>query len=220
LDDVLADPAGAADLLERMADETRDLGPGVLATVYAAIARGGELAALPRVLPARVKGQTVVVEATEAVVVDAPDLLPLLGFSPILPVDAGLALDLADALDVALASELADFEVVSEPQPGRPWSEVPGIGRALQRADVVRIPTATVLLHPRLLVRAIDGEPVDVAWRSIGDEDHVRAGDPSALGRALAWRTNQWQARAALSEALRAGTDESAGDLLDAEDAL
>ncbi len=220
LDEVLAEQSATSDLLDRLADETRELGPGVLATVYAAIARNGGPAVLPSRLAARVKGQTVIVDAGEAVVVDAPDLLPLLGFRPVLPVDSGLALDLADALDVALASELADFEVIAEPAASHTWSQIPGAVRALQRADVPVMPTATVLSHQRLVVRGVDGDPVEVAWRSIGDEDHVRAGDPAALGRALAWRTNQWQTRAAMAEALRAGTDEGAGDLLDAEDVL
>ena len=171
-------------------------------------------------LPARLSGQTVVVDAQTVVVVDAPDLLPLLGSRPVLPVDVALAVDLADALDVGLASELGEFLVLGEPLARQKWSEVPGTERALQRAGLDEPPTARVLTYQQLLVNDADGVPVQVAWRSIGDNDHVRAGDASALGRALAWRTQQWSSRAVMGEALRAGADAGAGALLDAEDAL
>ncbi|MDX6254371.1 MAG: hypothetical protein QOJ11_705 [Frankiales bacterium] len=220
LDEVLSDPRGVEDLLGRMVDESRELGASVLAAVYAAIARHGGPATPPSRLPARVDGHTVVVDARDVVVVDAPDLLPLLGTRPVLPVDVGSAIDLADALDLALASELAGFAVTSAPVSAQKWAEVPGVVRALQRAGMDEPPTARVLTYQRLLVLGTDGVEVEVGWRAIDETDHVRAGDATALGRALAWRTNQWQARAAMSEALRAGADEGAGALLDAEDTL
>jgi hypothetical protein len=162
----------------------------------------------------------VVVDAQDVVVVDAPDLLPLLGSRPVLPVDARSAVDLADALDLALASELAAFAVTAAPTSAQKWAEVPGVVRALQRAGVDEPPTARVLTYQTLLVLDADGAAVEVGWRAIDDTDHVRAGDATALGRALAWRTNQWHARAAMSEALGAGSDQDAGALLDAEDTL
>jgi hypothetical protein len=220
LDDLLADAGAADSLLALISDGRRSLSAGVLGSVYAAIARHGGPAEAPTRLPARVGGRTVVVDASTAVVVDAPDLLPLLGSRPVLPVDAGSAVDLADALDVGLASELADFAVSGGPLSSMPWSEVAGVDRALQRAGLDKPPTARVLTYQRLLVVGVDGELVEVTWRAIGDIDHVRAGDPGSLGRALAWRTHEWHARAAMTEALRAGGDACAGALLDAEDAL
>jgi hypothetical protein len=220
LDEVLADPRAAEDLLERMGDESRTLDAPALASVYAAIARNGGPASPPTRLPARRGGRTVVVDAQDVVVVDAPDLLPLLGSRPVLPVDARLAGDLADALDVGLASELAGFEVAGQPSTTQKWAEVPGVARALQRAGLDEPPTATVRTYQSLSVFGVDGSPVEMGWRATGDTDHVRAGDVAALGRALAWRTDQWHARAAMTEALRAGADEGAGALLDAEDTL
>jgi hypothetical protein len=220
LDEVLADQRAAGDLLDRIADGTRTLDAPVLAAVYGAIARHGDQVAPPPRLPARVDGRTVVVDADEVVVVDAPDLLPLLGSRPVLPVAAGSALDLADVLDVDLASELGDYAVVGQPSSAHKWADVPGVVRALQRAGLDTPPTARVLTYQTLLVRDVDGVEVQVRWRSIGEDDHVRADDPGALGRALAWRTNQWHLRAAMTEALRAGSDEGAGTLLDAEDTL
>ena len=224
LDEVLADPSGsrgpARSLGRRDAGRSTARGP-----------RHGLRRHRPQRWPgrtclrgcaARVKGQTVVVDAGEAVVVvDAPDLLPLLGSRPVLPVEPGLALDLADALDVALASELADFEVVGHPVDDADMGR--GARRRTSAAASRRSPSRRRRECWRTSdssVLGVDGDPVDVAWRSIGDDDHVRAGDPAALGRALAWRTNQWHARAAMAEALRAGTDEGAGALLDAEDVL
>ena len=220
LAEVLDDAGGADDLLDRMGDGSRRLGTAVLATVYSAIARHGGPELPPVRLPARQDGRTVIVPAAEVVVVDAPDLLPLLGSRPVLPVDADSATDLADALDVALASELADFAVTGTPVADQRWADVPGVLRALQRAGDPGLPTTRVLSYAALSVIGVDGHPVEVAWRATGDTDHVRADDPAALGRALAWRTNQWQARAVMAEALGAGTDEGAGALLDAEDTL
>jgi hypothetical protein len=220
LDEVLDDPLAAGDLLERLADDARTLDAPALASVYAAIARHGGPANPPARLAARLAGRTVVVDAPEAVVVDAPDLLPLLGARPVLPVDARLARDLADALDVLLASELASFEIVGQPSTTQKWAEVPGVVRALQRAGLDEPPTARVQAYQTLSVFGVDGVLVDVGWRATDDTDHVLLGDSAALGRALAWRTNQWHARAAMAEALRAGADDDAGALLDAEDTL
>ncbi|BEP14452.1 hypothetical protein acdb102_27630 [Acidothermaceae bacterium B102] len=220
LDELLTDPAAADGLLAVMGERASGLDAATLGRVYAGIARHGGPEQPPARLPARVAGATVVVDATTAVVVDAPDLLPLLGSRPVLPVDAASAFDLAEALDVGLASELADFAVAAEPVVTQRWSEVPGVERALQRAGVDEPPTARVLAYQRLLVVGVDGEAVEVPWRAIGTDDHVRAGDIAALGRALAWRTHQWSQRAAMAEALRAGADVGAGALLDAEDTL
>ena len=219
LDDLLAD-GSTDDLLAIMGERAAGLGAVTLARVYAGIARHGGPAQPPERLPARLAGATVVVDASTAVVVDAPDLLPLLGSRPVLPVDAGSAYDLAEALDVALASELGEFGVHGEPSVIQKWSEVPGVERALQRVGIDQPPTARVLAYQQLSVSDVDGAMVEVPWRAIGSDDHVRAGDTAALGRALAWRLHQWPERAAIAEALRAGADVQAGALLDAEDTL
>ena len=220
LDELLTDPAAADGLLAVMGERAAGLDAATLARVYAGIARHGGPEQPPARLPARVAGATVVVDASIAVVVDAPDLLPLLGSRPVLPVDAASAFDLAEALDVALASELGEFLVDGEPLVTYKWSEVPGVERALQRAGLDQPPTARVLAYQRLLVHDADGALAEVGWRSIAGDDHVRAGDSAALGRALAWRTSQWSERAAMAEALRVGADAAGGVLLDAEDTL
>jgi hypothetical protein len=220
LDELLADPGAAENLLDLVGERSEVLGSSVLARVYAGIASHGGPATPPDRLPARLGGSTVVVPAADVVVVDAPDLLPLVTGLPVLPVELGSAADLADALDVALASELAEFRVIGEPLATAKWAEVAGVERALLRAGLDQPPTASVHTYQRLSVRGVDGLSVDVRWRAIGDSDHVQGGDTAALGRALAWRTNQWHARAAMAEALLAGTDVGAGALLDAEDSL
>jgi hypothetical protein len=142
------------------------------------------------------------VAADTAVVVDAPDLLPLLGGRPTVPVPARLAPALADVLDLALASELAGFAVRGESGASRAWSDLPGADVAAGRAG--GLPDSPVITHTDLVVADADGRPVSVRWRATADADHVVAGSADALGRALAWRTGRWERRAALAEAFAA----------------
>ncbi|HEV7653544.1 MAG TPA: hypothetical protein VGP36_02250 [Mycobacteriales bacterium] len=194
IEDVLADPDRALDLLHRLGDPALTVPAATLRTVYARLALVLEDNAEPpdrvRVAPDRT------VPREEAVVLDLPYLLPLLGRNRV-PVPAGEATGpVADLLDLPLAGELLGPRTPA----GRPvrtttWAEVPGAELAAARCGAP-VPAATVVVHDGLTV---DGTPV--AWWPDGDTDHTD-GSPAALGRALAWRLGAWPARAAAAEAL------------------
>jgi hypothetical protein len=178
--------------------------PDVLRTVYARLA-----AALDGVdvdPPDRVRvAQDRVVE--EAVVLDAPYLLPLVD-EPVVPA-AGAPGAVADLLDLPLASEKVRGSVTGRGR-RRPWAELPGAGLAAARLGLDRLP-GEVAVHDDLTVA---GRPVP--WWPADDVDHVD-GSPEALGRALAWRAGAWPLRQALAEAF-AFPDRA--DRLAAEDAV
>jgi hypothetical protein len=120
------------------------------------------------------------------------------------PVAATDAERLADVLDLPLASELADYPVVSQPATSRAWADIAGADLAAARAG--DLPTTPVAVHRELRVTDADGRVVVATWRAEPGIDHVVGGDPAALGRALAWRVGRWELRAALTEAF-AGRD-------------
>lgn len=209
LADVLADPAGATELLGRLADPARTAPPELLRDIYPRIARvlaGFEVAA-----PSAVRvGPDRVVPSANAAVLDAPHLLPLLDAAAV-PA-GGDPEAVADLLGLALASELVGARGVSSTPTGETaWSEVPGVGLAAARC-FVGAPDARVAWHDGLLV---SGTPV--AWWPADGVDHVDVGaGPDGLGRALAQRLGRWDRRAAAAEAFaRIGEAE----LLTAEDA-
>ncbi|WP_347057444.1 hypothetical protein ABC795_12125 [Blastococcus sp. HT6-30] len=205
LDDVLADPDAAVDLLSRLGDPARTVRPGVLATVYARLA--AVLDGLDVEPPARVRvapGRVV----ARGVVLDAPHLIPLLDL-PVVPA-GGAPGPVADLLDLPLASELVRAEVTSEPVRRLRWADVPGAATAAARLGRSGL-DGEVAVHEPLTVA---GRPV--AWWPGEDADHVD-GTPGALGRALAWRAGAWSVRQALAEAF-AHPDRA--DDLAAEDAV
>jgi hypothetical protein len=172
------DDANPNDVLEQLADERRRIGRPQLRILDC------WLAAQPVAPPARVRavrgGTIVVVDAEDSVVVDAPDLLPLLGDRAIVPVAWRQARALAERLDLPVASELADFAVVST---GRPEDGV--------------------ILHDVLIVTDADGAAQEVAWRLIGGELHVDARRAAiGIGRGSAWRDRVWSHRHRRTEAL------------------
>jgi hypothetical protein len=173
------DDADPADVLDRLADPDRTLTRDQLRAWDRWIAASDQGPAPARVRAVR-DGQVVVVEAADAVVVDAPDLLALLGKLAIVPVAMAAAADLADRLDLLLASELADYAVVST---------------GVVEGDAV--------VHDGLRVRDADGEVRDVAWRLVDDVLHVdRAAYAVGLGRGRAWRDGEWSQRHRRTEAL------------------
>uniref|UniRef100_UPI000C26A713 sacsin N-terminal ATP-binding-like domain-containing protein n=1 Tax=Geodermatophilus chilensis TaxID=2035835 RepID=UPI000C26A713 len=112
VDDVLADVDGALDLIDRLGDPRRTVGPAVLRAVHARLA-----AALDGVdvdPPDRVRvAPDRVVPAGEAVVLDAPWLQPLV--DPALVPAGGAPGPVADLLDLPLASEVVRARVESRP---------------------------------------------------------------------------------------------------------
>lgn len=109
---LLDEPGGAAELLGRLADEERPVGPVQLHSLYTALAElDPEQVTLPDELRAVVDDEVRVADAADVVIADAPDLLPLTGGLPLLPVAPARAAELADLLQVRRLG-----------RPSRPWS--------------------------------------------------------------------------------------------------
>ncbi|MEV6971906.1 molecular chaperone Hsp90 [Kitasatospora sp. NPDC093806] len=233
---LLAEPHGPDEVLDRLADLDAEVGHRQLHGIHSALARVEASRIEPldvvRAVPpldrtiGRRPDRTVVVDATEAVVADAPDLVQLLHDHPLLPVAPALAADLAERLHVSLASEVAGGRVLSEGTLHR----VPAVVREL-------LPGCPVAYeeHEELLVVGPDGEEAAVDWRwdtgaqapeapydpesaEEADEDDefevppvpglLHAATPEGLAAGLAWSVGQWHRRfevlAALSEPDRA----------------
>jgi hypothetical protein len=182
------DDADHDEIAERLGDADRVLTRPQVKALYARIE--------PREPPAFVRGvhdnELVVVAARDAVVVDAPDLLPLVAGLAVVAASLDDAVRVADALDVPLATELGSFDVVS-------------VGET----------AGDHVIHDPLLVNDRDGKPQRVAWRSVDGALHVDAGSLEfGLGRGRAWRDGRWSDRYLGTELLRAP---SAAPLLLAE---
>ncbi|ARF79107.1 sacsin N-terminal ATP-binding-like domain-containing protein [Kitasatospora aureofaciens] len=233
---LLAEVHGPDEVLDRLTDPAAEVGHRQLHGIHSALARVDReriepldvVRALPPLDPAtgRRPDHTVVVDATEAVVADAPDLVQLLHPYPLLPVAPALAADLAERLHVSLASEVAGGRVLSEGVLHR----VPAVVREL-------LPGCPVAYeeHEELLVVGPDGGEAAVDWRwdheadapeppydpelaEAADEDDefevppvpglLHAATPEGLAAGLAWSVGQWHRRfevlAALSEPDRA----------------
>lgn len=188
LDAVLTGPEGVHELLDRLADTARTVPPAQLTAVHAALAALDPARVDP---PSAVRvGSARVVAAADAVVLDAPDLAALLGPMEAVPVPLSRARDLAEVLDLPLASEEAGGEVLST-----------GVARAVPpeaRAVVPGCPR-TYLHHDRLVVAGV-GAPVAVTWRVVGGQAHASSAE--GLARALAWSSGAWARRLLLGAVL------------------
>jgi hypothetical protein len=172
------DDAHPDDVLDRLADPARTVGRTQLRALYRWLA--GRRPTPPGRLRAMLGGEIVVVPAGEVVIIDAPDLVPLIGNRAYLPVTIEASEDLARQLNVRLASEIADYAVVSS-------------GIKLDDAWV----------HDELLVRDAAGAERHVTWRYFNgvlhvDRNHLAVG----LGRGRAWRDGDWAQRHRRTEAL------------------
>jgi hypothetical protein len=179
---LLADPGGADDLLGRLADPARSVSRAQLRALWAALG-AARISPADITLPQRIRAvrgdQVVVADAGDALVLDAPDLWPLLADRPLVLAPYDLAFRLADLLDVPLASD-----------------EVPGTPAAHGERRPVPELVATVLpdapdeyfAHDKLVV---DG--VDVPWRV--HAGGVQAASPAGLACGLAWAAGQWPLR-------------------------
>jgi hypothetical protein len=193
VDDVLADPDTALDLLDRLGDPARTVPAAVLRTVHARLAAA--LDGLDVDPPARVRvaPDRVADPAREPVsVLDAPWLHPLAD-GPVVPA-GGAPGAVADLLDLPLLSERVRAAVTSTPERRGPWAAVPGAGLAAARLGLPGL-AGEVAVHAPLLA---GGRPVP--WWPGDGVDHTD-GTPAALGRALAWRAGAWPLRQALAEA-------------------
>ncbi|GAA2805460.1 hypothetical protein GCM10010441_32870 [Kitasatospora paracochleata] len=233
---LLAEPHGPEELVDRLVDPDSVVTHRQLHGIYTALARLplervealDEVRALPPLdeSTGRRDDRTVIVDAADAVVADAPDLVELLHGHHVLPVEPALAAELAERLHVSLASEVAGGRVLSEGTLHR----VPAVVREL-------LPGCPAVYeeHDELLVVGPDGAEAHVAWRwdvagtapelpydpeaaEAADEDDefevppvpglLHAATPEGLAAGLAWSVGQWHRRfevlAALSEPERA----------------
>jgi hypothetical protein len=184
---LLAEPDGPAELLDRLGDPARTLSADRLRELYRALDRAlaetDAVLDLPTRVRALVDGEPEVVAASDAIVVDRPDLLPLLASQPLLPVPVALA----DALDLALGSDEVPG-VVESAGASRP---VPGVVRV-----VLPDAPATYVHHEALVV---DGTEIPW-WYADGV---VHASGASGLARGLAWACGRWPDRLLAEAALR-----------------
>jgi hypothetical protein len=187
LADLLAEPGGADELLDRLADPARLVTRSQLRSLWAAFAAAAPAAAPPDRVRAVRGDQLIVADAAEALVLDAPDLWPLAAGQPLILAPYDQAPDLADLLDLPLASDEIAGPVESEPV----TRDVPAIVAA-----VLPGAPATYLAHDQLIAGG-----VAVPWRYAGGAVH--AASPDGLARGLAWAAGQWPARHLLAALLR-----------------
>ncbi|WP_440068949.1 sacsin N-terminal ATP-binding-like domain-containing protein [Streptosporangium sp. OZ121] len=218
LADLLASHGGPDELLDLLGDPAVEVDRAQLRSLWVALA-GVDPARVgpPRAVRAVLGDAIVAVDAEdgrplstgtdagdeagepgEPVVVEAPDLLPLVAGRPLILAPFDLAEALSELLDLPLAGEEAAGEVTSSGEK----RDVPPAVRSL-------LPTApaTYVEHERLLV---DGVPA--AWRFF--EGTVHASGVEGLARGLAWASGQWGDRLAVAALLR---DPAAVPLLLAE---
>ncbi|MGW2892737.1 sacsin N-terminal ATP-binding-like domain-containing protein [Streptomyces griseoruber] len=179
---LLDEPGGAAELLDRLADPDRPVGPAQLHGLYGALADlDPEQVTLPDELRAVVDGRVEVVDAADAVVVDSPDLLPFTEGVPLLPVRPSRAAELAELFQVRRLSESVTGRVDSEGAE----HDVPEPVRVLLGP---RTPDAYVE-HEELVV---DG--VELDWR-LTDDGVLHAATLEGVAAGLAWAAGQWPRR-------------------------
>ncbi|MDX2596838.1 molecular chaperone Hsp90 [Streptomyces sp. WI03-4A] len=179
---LLDEPGGAAELLDRLADPERPVGPAQLHGLYGALAElDPDQVTLPDELRAVVDGQVRVVDAADAVVVDSPDLLPFTAGVPLLPVRPARAAELAELFQVRRLSESVTGEIHSEGAE----HDVPEPVRVLLGP---RTP-ATYVEHEELVV---DG--VEIDWR-LTDDGVLHAATLEGVAAGLAWAAGQWPRR-------------------------
>ena len=187
---LLAEPGGADELLNRLADPARPVTRPQLRALWSALATAGHLTAEDITPPDRVRtiygDKITVTDATDALILDAPDLWPLVADQPLILAPGRHATRLADLLDLPLASERIPG-VIGSAGDRRP---VPGIV-----PDVLPGAPATYREHDSLTV---DG--TDFPWRYSGGELHAATVEGLAYG--LAWAAGRWQDRHLLADLL------------------
>ena len=197
LAELLAEPGGADELLARLADPARPVTRAQLRALWIALSAVADVEPPDRLRAVR-RDELVVVDADEALILDAPDLWPLVADHPLVLAPYDLAPGLADLLDLPLASE----EVTGQVETVTPSAPVPAVVRA-----VLPDAPAEYFAHDRLVV---DG--IEVPWRYTAGAVHASGVEGLASG--LAWASRRWSARHLLAALLR---DPAAGTRLLAE---
>ncbi|MEU2430682.1 molecular chaperone Hsp90 [Streptomyces sp. NPDC007861] len=179
---LLDEPGGAAELLGRLADPDRTVSPAQLHALYTALADlDPDQVTLPDELRAVVDGEVRVVDASDALVADAPDLLPLTAGRPLLPVSPARAADLAELFQVRRLGEAVEAEVTTVGEE----HDVPLSVHALLG------PAApdTYVEHEGLLAGG-----VELDWRRTPD-GVIHASTLEGVAAGLAWAAGQWPRR-------------------------
>ncbi len=136
---------------------------------------------LPDELRAVVDGEVVVVDAADAVVADAPDLLPLADGVPLLPVAPRRAADLAELFQVRRLSETAAVEPAGE-----------GVEHEVPAAVRTLLGPATPETYVEYEELTAGGTDLD--WRRTPDGT-VHAATLEGVAAGLAWAAGQWPRR-------------------------
>jgi hypothetical protein len=197
LADLLAEPGGADELLARLADPARPVSRPQLRALWAALATADGLAVdspaadlrLERVRAVR-GAEVVLADADDVLVLDAPDLWPLLADQPLVLAPYPLAARLADLLDLPMASEEIAGSLDAESLDSAERRPVPTVV-----ATVLPDAPSHYLAHDKLTV---DG--IELTWRYLDGEIH--AATPAGLGSALAWQAGRWTLRHLLTALL------------------
>ncbi|WP_438490484.1 sacsin N-terminal ATP-binding-like domain-containing protein [Streptomyces sp. S186] len=186
VDALLDEPGGAAELLARLADPDRRVGISQLHALYGLLTDlDPDRVTLPDELRAIVDGAPRVVDAADALVADAPDLMPLAGGRPLLPVRPARAAELAELFQVRRLSEAVAAEVRSDGT----VHDVPEAVRALLGPDTPE----TYVEHEELLVDGPEGG-VELDWRWTPDGT-LHAATLEGVAAGLAWAAGQWPRR-------------------------
>ncbi|MFF4606852.1 sacsin N-terminal ATP-binding-like domain-containing protein [Streptomyces sp. NPDC001339] len=186
---LLDEPGGAAELLARLADPSHPVTATQLHTLYGLLTDlDPDQVTLPDELRAVLGHDVQVVDAADAVIADAPDLMPLAGHLPLLPVRPERAADLAELLQVRRLSEAVTAKVRSEGT----RHEVPSPVRTLLG------PTTpdSYVEHEELIVTA-GLEPdatTELDWRWTPDGT-LHAATLEGVAAGLSWATGQWPRR-------------------------
>jgi hypothetical protein len=197
LAELLAEPGGPDELLTRLADPARSVTRAQLRALWIALSAVADVEPPDRVRAVR-GNEVVVANAADALVLDAPDLWPLVADHPLVLAPYYLAVQLADLLDLPLASEEVTGQVESTPQ----RSAVPAVVRA-----VLPDAPADYYVHDRLVVGGLE-----VPWRYTAGAVHATG--IGGLASGLAWASGRWPARHLLAALL---ADPAAGTRLLAE---
>ncbi|MGW2341876.1 sacsin N-terminal ATP-binding-like domain-containing protein [Streptomyces sp. NPDC001661] len=179
---LLDEPGGAAELLDRLADPDRPVDAAQLHALYGRLADlDPEQVTLPDELRAVRDGEVVVVDARDALVADAPDLIPLTEGRALLPVTPSKAAQLAELFQVRRLSEVLGVGSVE----GGEVHEVPDSVRVLLGAAT----PASYVEHEELYV-----SDVEVDWCRSAD-GVVHAATLEGVAAGLAWASGQWPRR-------------------------
>jgi hypothetical protein len=190
LAELLAEPGGADELLDRLADPDRLVTRGQLRSLWSALAAADAVSADRLTPPGRVRAvhgdKLTVADADDVLILDAPDLWPLAAGRPLVLAPYEHAVRLARLLDLPLASEEIPGIVESDGE----FRPVPEVVR-----EVLPDAPAGYREHDMLLV---DG--ADLPWRCTGGELHAATAEGLAHG--LAWAAGRWSARHLVAELL------------------